>query len=160
MKVIETRGLTKIYPGKKGQNVVALENVELVVERGELVNIAIFGESGSGKSTLMDILGLLARPTSGTYFLEEQDTSTLSDHQRTLKRKEYIGFVSQQFNLVPYETALQNVASPIYVEVGKKKARERAREALRRVGLEDRAEHLPSELSGGQKQRVAIARAL
>ncbi|MBV9455503.1 MAG: ABC transporter ATP-binding protein [Rubrobacter sp.] len=157
MKVIETKALTKIYQGK--ENVPALVDVNLNVERGEW--IAIFGLSGSGKTSLMNILGLLDRPTSGKYLLNGQDTSVLSARKLAHERGRCIGFVFQGFNLLSKETALRNVSLPmIYAGVERGRAEERALKALGRVGIANRADHLPSELSGGQQQRVAIARAL
>lgn len=154
---IETRGLTKIYRGEK--NVPALVDVNLNVERGEW--IAIFGLSGSGKTTLMNILGLLDRPTSGKYLLDGQDTSALSPRKLAHERGKRIGFIFQGFNLLSKETALRNVALPMmYAGVRRTEAEERALKALGRVGIANRADHLPSELSGGQQQRVAIARSL
>ncbi len=139
--------------------VPVLKDVCLHVEKGEYV--AIMGPSGSGKSTLMNIIGCLDRPTSGSYELAGQDILRLSDRQLADVRLHRLGFVFQNFQLLPRMTALDNVALPlIYAGVHKKARRERAREALIRVGLEDRVTFNPTQLSGGQKQRVAIARAM
>ncbi|MDO4324258.1 MAG: ABC transporter ATP-binding protein [Lachnospiraceae bacterium] len=139
--------------------VPVLKDVSLHVDRGEYV--AIMGPSGSGKSTLMNIVGCLDRPTSGAYELAGQDVLTLNDKQLAGVRLHNIGFVFQNFQLLPRMSALDNVALPlIYAGIRKRTRRERAREALIRVGLEDRVNFNPTQLSGGQKQRVAIARAM
>lgn len=139
--------------------VPVLKDVCLHVDRGEYV--AIMGPSGSGKSTLMNIVGCLDRPTSGHYELAGQDILALNDRELADVRLHKIGFVFQNFQLLPRMTALDNVALPlIYAGVRKKVRRERAREALIRVGLEERVSFNPTQLSGGQKQRVAIARAM
>lgn len=139
--------------------VPVLKDVCLHVDRGEYV--AIMGPSGSGKSTLMNIVGCLDRPTSGTYELAGQDILTLNDKQLADVRLHSIGFVFQNFQLLPRMTALDNVALPlIYAGTRKRVRREKAKEALIRVGLEDRVAFKPTQLSGGQKQRVAIARAM
>ncbi len=139
--------------------VPALKDVCLEVEKGEYV--AIMGPSGSGKSTLMNIIGCLDRPTSGTYELTGQNVMGLSENKLADVRLHSIGFVFQNFQLLPRMSALDNVALPLlYAGVRKKVRRERAREALVRVGLEDRVTFRPTQLSGGQKQRVAIARAM
>jgi ABC-type lipoprotein export system ATPase subunit len=138
-----------------------LKGVSLKVAKGELV--ALMGASGSGKSTLMNILGCLDRPTSGEYWLEGQEVSHLSADQRAFLRNQKLGFVFQNFNLLPRTNALENVAMPLSYtsnHLSDREARRRAVEILRRVGLEDRLHHEPSQLSGGQQQRVAIARAL
>ncbi len=142
-------------------SVPVLKNVSLSVERGELV--ALMGASGSGKSTLMNILGCLDRPSSGRYWLDGKDVSELSVVQRAIERSRKIGFVFQNFNLLPRTSALDNVAMPLSYtaeHLSEREARRRAREMLCRFGLEDRLHHEPSQLSGGQQQRVAIARAL
>lgn len=156
--VIKVRGLTKKY--KNGQiEVEALKNIDLTVRQGEFV--AIMGTSGSGKSTLMNILGCLDRATSGEYLLEGIHTMEQSDDELSRVRNQKIGFVFQSFNLIPRTSALKNVELPmIYAKMGAGERRERAQELLERVGLGERAQHMPNELSGGQRQRVAIARAL
>ena len=139
--------------------VPVLKDVSLHVEEGEYV--AIMGPSGSGKSTLMNIVGCLDRPTSGTYELAGEDVLSLNENKLADVRLNQIGFVFQNFLLLPRMTALDNVALPlVYAGVRKKARRERAREALIRVGLEERVSFTPTQLSGGQKQRVAIARAM
>ncbi len=139
--------------------VPVLKDVSLHVEEGEYV--AIMGPSGSGKSTLMNIVGCLDRPTSGSYELAGEDVLSLSENKLADVRLNSIGFVFQNFQLLPRMSALDNVALPlVYAGVRKKVRRERAREALVRVGLEERISFNPSQLSGGQKQRVAIARAM
>ena len=139
--------------------VPALKDVTLHVQEGEYV--AIMGPSGSGKSTLMNILGCLDRPTVGSYKLLGQEVSGLSDDELARIRNKTIGFVFQNFNLLPKLTSLENVALPaVYAGLSSKERLSMAMDALKKVSLEDRAEHLPGELSGGQRQRVAIARAI
>src|SRR4051794_34051705 len=136
-----------------------LKGVSLDIFRNEYV--ALMGPSGSGKSTLMNILGCLDTPTAGAYVLNGKDVSKMSDDDLAEIRNKEIGFVFQQFNLLPRLTAAENVALPlVYAGIGKKDRTERAMEALKKVGLADRSHHKPNEMSGGQIQRVAIARAL
>ncbi len=139
--------------------VQVLKGISLEVVEGDL--LSVMGPSGSGKSTLMNIVGLLARPSAGTYLLNGRETSTLNDTELSEFRNAQIGFVFQSFNLLPQLTAVENVALPlVYRHVQRHEAKRRARETLDRVGIPDRADHRPDQLSGGQKQRVAIARAL
>ncbi|MES9845682.1 MAG: ABC transporter ATP-binding protein [Candidatus Sedimenticola sp. PURPLELP] len=140
------------------ETVHALREVDLDAEDGAY--LSIMGPSGSGKSTLLHILGLLDRPDSGSYHLQETDTTTLSEEQRAIERRERIGFVFQAFHLVPRLTAAQNVELPLTLAgVEPDQRRERVAGALEALGLSDRADHRPDQLSGGQRQRVAIARA-
>ena len=150
--------LTKVY--LLGDNELrALDDVDLTIDQGEFV--AIMGASGSGKSTLMNILGCLDRPTSGHYVLDGREVSLLSRGELAEVRNETIGFVFQSFNLLARTSAVENVELPlVYAGVPRRERRERAREALERVGLGQRLDHHPSQLSGGQQQRVAIARAI
>ena len=156
--LIDIRNLTKVY--EMGDvRVHALRGVSFTAQNGEF--IAIVGPSGSGKSTMMDILGCLAKPTEGEYYLEEQEVGQLSDNRLAEIRNRKVGFVFQSFNLLQRTTALQNVELPlIYSGLGRKERRRRAFEALESVGLADRIHHKSNEMSGGQIQRVAIARAL
>ena len=156
--IIVLKGIKKFF--KVGtQTVKALQGIDLKVKRNEYV--AIMGASGSGKSTLMNILGCLDTPTEGTYFLNGQDVSRMSDNELAGIRNKEIGFIFQTFNLLPRATALDNVILPmIYAGKNKKEREMRGREVLEQVQLADRMEHRPSELSGGQRQRVAVARAL
>ena len=154
--IIEMKGISKVY--KTGdEDTVALQDVDLTVTRGEF--LAIMGPSGSGKSTLMHTIGLLDRPTAGQYLLEGRDVSRLNDSSLARLRNQKIGFVFQQFNLLPRTTVLGNVLLPtIYGRL--KNSRSRAFEVIEEVGLSDRVNHTSNQLSGGQMQRVAIARAL
>lgn len=157
-KIIEIENIVKNY--KVGTQVVrALRSVSVSIHRGEYV--AIMGASGSGKSTLMNIIGCLDTPTSGKYVLNGKDVSRLSDDRLAEIRNSDIGFVFQVFNLLPRNTALENVMLPlVYSGIRKAERKRLAEETLVDVGLDDRMEHRPNELSGGQRQRVAIARAL
>ncbi|AKU96596.1 Macrolide export ATP-binding/permease protein MacB [Labilithrix luteola] len=156
--VVALRGVERVY-GKGDATVHALRGVDFDIHDGEFV--AVMGTSGSGKSTCMNILGCLDVPTGGNYFFRGVDVGSLDDDQLALLRRHYLGFVFQGFNLLKRTSALQNVELPlVYRRVPRKERRERAREALRIVGLADREDHTPAELSGGQQQRVAIARAI
>lgn len=155
--MIRLHNVEKVYEGHV--EVPVLFDVNLTVESGEFM--AIMGPSGSGKSTLMNIIGFLDRPSSGEYLFDEEDVSQVNDDQLAQLRNQSVGFVFQQFQLLPRLTALQNVELPlIYAGVGKGERLKRARAALEKVGLGDRVSHFPNQLSGGQKQRVAIARAM
>ena len=156
--LIEVRDLTRYYI--MGEVCVkALDGVSFDINRGEMV--AIMGPSGSGKSTLMNMIGCLDVPTSGTIKIDGESTSGLSEKELSRIRGRKVGFVFQQFNLLPYFDAIQNVAMPLVYQGVKEKERiEKAEEALKKVGLSERMHHLPTELSGGQKQRVALARAI
>lgn len=156
MNIIEVKNIEKIYRVGNYQ-IRALNGVSFHIKSQEI--LAVMGSSGSGKSTLMYILGCLDRPSSGTYFLEGTDVSSLSDDQLAEIRNRKIGFVFQTFNLLPRTNAIENVEIPL-IYGGIRDSRERAIEALERVGLNDRMYHLPTQLSGGEGQRVAIARAL
>jgi ABC-type lipoprotein export system ATPase subunit len=160
MPLIQMRDIFKTY--HLGEvDVPVLKGVSLQIEPGELV--ALMGVSGSGKSTLMNILGCLDHPSSGEYWLDGQEVAGLSSDQRANLRNRKLGFVFQNFNLLPRTSALDNVAMPLTYSaqhLSERQARQRAAEMLKRVGLDDRMHHEPSQLSGGQQQRVAIARAL
>lgn len=158
MSLIEIRDIYKIY--NPGENEVrALDGINLTVEHGEF--LAIVGQSGSGKSTLMNMLGLLDIPTSGTYTLDGVDVKDMADDELSEIRNKEIGFIFQGFNLIPSLTAVENVELPLVYRGMKKDERNKlALEALERVGLSHRLDHLPKQMSGGQQQRVAIARAV
>src|SRR6476620_3159290 len=158
MALVELRNASKIY--RLGdEEIRALDDVSLDIEAGEF--ISIIGPSGSGKSTLMHILGCLDSPSEGRYWLDGEDVATLSARALARIRNQKLGFVFQTFNLLPRATIWKNVELPLlYAGTPTDERRERALEALKRVGLDKRAKHRPNELSGGQRQRVAIARAL
>ena len=156
--MIRLEGVSKVY--RRGAiSVTALDDVSLRLAPGEMA--AVMGPSGSGKSTLLNLVGCLDRPTSGAYFLGGENVVRLGDARLARVRNQRLGFIFQSYNLLPRFTALQNVELPlVYRGLGPRDRRERAREALKAVGLSDRTHHRPSELSGGEQQRVAIARAL
>ena len=157
--LIDLRHIFKTYDEGGKMPVPVLEDVSLQVEEGEY--LAIMGPSGSGKSTLMNIIGCLDLPTEGEFFLGGENVLTMNENAVAELRNRMIGFVFQNFNLLPRETALENVALPLlYAGVPRRERLSRAREVLGAVGLEDRVSFLPTQLSGGQKQRVAIARAM
>jgi putative ABC transport system ATP-binding protein len=157
MATVELRELTKHY--KQGSTIVkALDGVSLTIEGGDFV--AIVGRSGSGKTTLLDLLGLLLRPTSGHVMLDGVDTGKLRDRARADLRGKQLGFVFQEFNLLPGLTAIQNVMLPLRYHKNGKDGKARAAALLDEVGLKDRMHHRPDQMSGGEQQRVAIARAL
>jgi putative ABC transport system ATP-binding protein len=156
--LITLRNIQKSY--YIGQNRLhVLKGIDLTINTGEFVSI--MGSSGSGKSTLLNVLGLLDAYDEGEYKLDDKPMLALSERKAAMYRNQYIGFVFQSFNLLKFKTALENVALPLYYRgISRKQRNQKAEEVLARVGLADRAEHLPSELSGGQQQRVAIARAI
>ncbi len=156
--LIELRNIYKIY--QMGSEAVhALDGINLTIDTGEFV--AIVGQSGSGKSTAMNIIGCLDVPTSGTYHLGGVDVSTMNDDQQAEIRNKMLGFIFQQYNLIPKLTVQENVELPLlYAGISPEERRERAIHSLERVGLQDKRRNLPSQLSGGQQQRVSIARAL
>ncbi len=154
--MIGLENITKVYKMGKVE-VPALKGINLSIEQGEMV--AIIGASGSGKSTLLNIIGCLDRPTSGRYFFDGADVSRLNDNKLAEMRNREFGFVFQDYNLLSRASALANVELPL-IYGGRRQRRQRAMEALERVGLVGRAKHKPTELSGGEQQRVAIARAL
>ncbi|MBP9945265.1 MAG: ABC transporter ATP-binding protein [Vicinamibacteria bacterium] len=156
--MIEMTAIRKVYSTGR-MEVEALKGVNLTIGSNEYVSIV--GPSGSGKSTLMNLIGCLDTPSTGTYMLSGENVAGLDRNQLAEVRNKKIGFVFQSFNLLPYATALENVALPLlFAGIGDKKRNERAKEMLERVGLGERMDHKPTELSGGQMQRVAIARAL
>lgn len=156
--MITLQSIVKSYEIAKEQ-VNVLNGIDLHIEKGEFT--AIMGPSGSGKSTLMNMIGCLDKPTNGEYWLQGEPISNYGEKELAAVRNRAIGFVFQQFQLLPRLNGLQNVELPmIYAGIGKKERMERAKEALNKVGLSDRMNHLPNELSGGQKQRIAIARAI
>jgi putative ABC transport system ATP-binding protein len=156
--MLSLRSIEKSYPLAGGQLPV-LKGIDLIIEQGEMV--AIMGSSGSGKSTLLNVLGLLDNFDAGSYHLDEVDMSELSERQSARYRSRFLGFVFQSFNLIAFKSALENVALPLfYQKIPRRERQKRALAMLDRMGMGDRANHLPSELSGGQKQRVAMARAL
>ena len=158
MHLIEVRDVYKIYnPGENQVN--ALDGVSITIDEGEFV--AIIGQSGSGKSTLMNMLGLLDTPTHGEYYINGKLVDDLTDDQMSAIRNEEIGFIFQGFNLISSLTVLENVELPlVYRGMPKQERREISQDALERVGLGERMNHLPAEMSGGQQQRVAVARAI
>ena len=158
LPLIRMEGVTKTYDAGE-LAVQALAGIDLAIEKGQMV--AIIGPSGSGKSTLMHILGCLDAPTDGVYRLDGRDVSTLSGFQLAAIRNQKVGFVFQTFNLLPKASLQRNVELPLlYAGIGGAERKELAQEALRKVGLVERAKHRPSALSGGQRQRAAIARAI
>lgn len=156
MAVIKTENLGKVY-GKKDNKVVALDNVNIAVEKGEF--IAVIGASGSGKSTLLHQLGGVDKPTSGKVIIDDEDIYKLSEDKLAVLRRRKIGFVFQSFNLIPVLTVDENVRMPALLD-HQKVDEEYYKDLIKTIGIEKRLNHLPSELSGGQQQRVAIARAL
>lgn len=158
MDIVKFDNIRKIYE-MGAEQVKALNDISLSIQKGSFW--AIMGPSGSGKSTMMNILGCLDRPTSGRYFLEDKDVSTLNDDALSDIRLKYIGFIFQSFNLIPQLTVQKNIELPLYyLGWDAIKSSRRAEELACKVGLEDRLAHRPSELSGGQMQRVAVGRAL
>jgi putative ABC transport system ATP-binding protein len=156
--IIDTQGLTKVF-GSNSAAVHALRGIDMTISRGEFV--ALIGPSGSGKSTLMAILGCLDQPTAGAYTLDGRRVEGLSGPELAQIRNEKIGFIFQQYNLLPKASVARNVELPmLYAGVGRKERRERALALLEKVGIPDKAKVLPAALSGGQRQRVAVARAL
>ena len=156
--IIDTQGLTKVF-GSNSAAVHALRGIDMTISRGEFV--ALIGPSGSGKSTLMAILGCLDQPTAGAYTLDGRRVEGLSGPELAQIRNEKIGFIFQQYNLLPKASVVRNVELPmLYAGVGRKERRERALALLEKVGIPDKAKVLPAALSGGQRQRVAVARAL
>jgi putative ABC transport system ATP-binding protein len=158
MSLLELRGITKVY-GEGATEVRALDNVSLAVDRGGLT--AVMGPSGSGKSTLLTIAGTLEDPTSGEVIVDDRPLADMSRNDKARLRRRTIGYVFQDFNLLPGLTGVENVSLPLELDgVGARKARTAAMDVLEELGLADRAAHFPDELSGGERQRVAIARAV
>ena len=163
MSLIKTENLCKVFT-RGDEEIHAIRDLDLVIDPGEFISIT--GSSGSGKSTLLYILGLLDKPTSGRYYLQDNAVENLSDTERAQLRNKFMGFVFQSFHLLPRATALRNVMMPLVYSTGhggvvsEAAHRAKATEALELVGLGDRINHRPNELSGGQRQRVAIARAV
>jgi putative ABC transport system ATP-binding protein len=155
--MIQFKNVSRTYSNNGQKPVQALKNANLVIKKGEFV--AIIGPSGSGKSSMMNILGMLDRPSEGEYYFENKEVNSLSEDELAAIRNKKVGFVFQKFHLLPRTTALENVELPLLYS-DRKNIRSLAMEALKQVGLEDRAKHHTNELSGGQQQRVAIARAL
>jgi putative ABC transport system ATP-binding protein len=159
MSDIVLKELSKVYAEGDSEEVRAVNGIDLEIEKGEF--LAIVGPSGSGKSTLLNLVGCLDVPTSGHVFIDGVDTQGLSEKELTRIRREKVGFVFQEFNLLPVLSALENVELPLhYLKVGAREREKRASEALEMVGLTKRARNRPTQLSGGERQRVAIARAL
>lgn len=157
-EIIRLENIRKVYE-TAGIKIEALKGINLVVYEGEF--ISIMGASGSGKTTLMNIIGCLDLPTSGKYYLLGKDVSTLDDDELSKIRNHYIGFVFQQFFLIPYLTAFENILVPvIYSDYDFKQKEKEAEEILKKLGLYEKKDHKPNQLSGGQQQRVAIGRAL
>ena len=158
MNIIELKNIHKFF-GQEKNKVHVLKGINLSIQKGDFV--AIIGQSGSGKSTFMNMLGCLDVPTSGKYYLNGTDVSTMKDNDLSVVRNKEIGFIFQGFNLIANLTALENVELPlIYRGIDRKTRRKLAVESLKKVGLEKRMDHKPNEMSGGQQQRVAIARAI
>jgi putative ABC transport system ATP-binding protein len=158
MAIVEAQGLVKVYPMGTTE-VHALRDLDLTVEAGEFMSV--MGPSGSGKSTLLNLIGCLDSPTEGTVVLDGVDVTQVRRARLPAIRREKVGFVFQQFNLLNHLTAVENVMLPLrYTDVGRREARKRATELLEHVGLGDRLTHRPLEMSGGEQQRVAVARAL
>jgi len=158
MSQVITRDITRVYQVGDSE-VHAVDGLDLAIDRGEF--LSIMGPSGSGKSTLLNLLGCLDTPTAGQVLIDGVETGSLSSRQRTRLRREKIGFVFQEFNLLPVLNAVENVELPLrYLGVGSAQRRRRAHAALEKVGLDERSRHRPSQMSGGEQQRVAVARAL
>lgn len=158
MKIIEIKGVKKSY-GKENSLVLALQGIDLVIDKGEM--IAIMGPSGSGKSTLLNILGFLDKPTEGEYIFEGENTQGFKDSRLAKLRNKHIGFVVQNFALIDDYTVYQNIKIPLdYMRVPRKKKKQIIDSLLEKMGISDKKDKLPKELSGGQNQRVAIARSL